>query len=190
MEPINKKYLTIVASIWISFFVLLFLVYLVVLMPQKNNIKKLEQQIKEKKQTFNLALEIGDYENRFRQEQERKQLRNELDTFVNSFDNLSNLTFDIRQIAGRSQLDSFSIKTQGNYQGLAMPNCNYICESRINTSFLAGFNQFANFINLLERHDPVVFIGSFTIKRDKEQRQGNSSRVDLSVFVKKQQDAI
>ena len=187
MEPINKKYLTIVASIWISFFVLLFLVYLVVLMPQKNNIKKLEQQIRGKKQTFNLALETGDYENRLRLEKEIKQLRNGLDTFVNTFDNLSNLTFDIRQIAGRSQLDSFSIKTQGSYQGLAIPNCNYICESRINTSFIAGFNQFANFINLLERHNPVVFISAFTIKQGNRPDQGNKAQVNLSVFVKKQQ---
>ena len=188
MKPVNKKYLTIAASIWLAFFVLLFIFHLAVLVPQKNYIKKIEKQIEEKKRTFYLALEVGDYENKLKLDREIEQLRSELDTFVNTFQDLSNLTLNIRQIAGKEQLDSFSIKTQGNYQGLAIPYCNYICESRISTSFLAEFNQFANFINSLERHKPVVFVDTFVIKRGNEQDPGNKAKVSLSVFVKKPQD--
>ena len=176
------------ASIWISSFVLLFLIHLVVLMPQKNNIKQLEKQIEENKQTFTLALEIGDHGNRRKLEKEIEDLRSELGTFVNAFDDLSNLTFDIRRIAGKGQVDSFSIKTQSGYQGMAIPNCNYICQSRIDTNFLAEFNQFANFINTLERHKPVIFIDTFIIKSGTPQDPGNKAKVNLSVFVKKQQD--
>ena len=188
MKTVNKRYLTTIASIWFSFFVLLLLVNLVVLMPQRNRIKLLEKQIGEKKQTFEQALKIGDYDNQLRLDREIKQLRSELDGFVNAFDNLSNLTFEIRQIAVKEKVDSFSIRAKDSYQALAIPHCNYIRESRIDTNFLSNFNQFANFINSLERHKPVIFVDTFTIKRGDEQGDAHRVRVDLSVFVKKPQD--
>ena len=188
MKSVNKKYLKIIASIWVSSFVLLFLVYLLVLIPQKNGIKKLEKQIVEQKNIFTQALEVGDYKNKLKMKSEIKNVKDKLDEFVNSFDNLSDLTFDIRQIAGKERIDSFSIKTQINNQNLEIPDCNYICQSRIDTTFMAGFNQFANFINSLERHKPVIFIDTFIIKSGTPQNSGNKAKVGLSVFVQKRQD--
>ena len=176
-----------IASIWFGFFMLLLLINLVILMPQRNKIKHLEKQVSEKKRTFEQALEVGDYDNQLKLDKEIKQLRGELDRFVNAFDNLSNLTFEIRQIARKENVDSFSIRAKDGYQGLAIPHCNYIRESRIDTNFLSNFNQFAKFINSLERHKPVIFVDTFTIKRSDEQGTAHKARVNLSVFVKKPQ---
>lgn len=187
MKAVNKRYLTTIVSIWFGFFILLLLVNLIVLMPQRNRSKHLEKQVSEKKRIFEQALEVGDYDNQLRLDKEIKQLRSELDRFVNAFDNLSNLTFEIRQIAGKGNVDSFSIKAKDGYKGLAIPHCNYIRESRIDTSFLSDFNQFANFINSLERHKPVIFVDTFTVKRSDKQNIAHKARVNLSVFVKKPQ---
>lgn len=189
MKAVNKKYLIIIASIWFGFFISLLLVNLIVLMPQKNKIKKLEQQISEKKQILEEALAISDYDNKLKLDKEMKQLRDELGGFVNSFDNLSNMTFEIRQLAGKEDLDSFSIRARDDYQGMGMSECEYIRESQIDTNFSSDFNRFANFINLLERHEPVIFVDTFMIRRSDEKDVPPKVKVNLSVFVKKPKDA-
>ena len=115
-------------------------------------------------------------------------MRNRLNDFVTDFDDSANLTLDISQIASKKELGSFRIKTKEKRGGSAIPNRNYICEDNIDIGFTAGFNQFAAFLNTLERHRPVVFVDKFTITRSKENNSAHKVNMNLVVFVGKRQE--
>jgi len=97
------------------------------------------------------------------------------------------LTFDISQIANEKKLDSFSIK--GKDTSEKSTDFKYLSENRIDVSFAAAFNQFATFLNALERHWPVIFVDSFKITRSRRAEPDHKVNMNLAVFVRKRQDS-
>ena len=190
MKLIHKKYFTTVALTWAGCFVLFFFVYMFVLTPQRNSKEELEKQLAEKKQTYDSALEATCEETRVRLKEQIKHLRNKLCDFVVSPEDLVNLTFDISQIADEKRLSSFSIGAkEERYRSSEVLERNYIRENRIYVSFAAAdFNQFAGFLNALERHRPTVFVDKFTITRSDNNNSGHDVDMNLSVFVRKRRD--
>ena len=187
MKSIYKKHFTTVA-IWAGCFILFCFVYVFVLAPQGKNRKQIEKQLAEKQQIYNSALEAAREETKMKLNQQVQQSRDKLRTFVIGSEDLANLIFDVGQIANEKKVTSFSIRTKDTRRDSAVPGCEYLCESRIDISFTAGFNQFATFLNALERHRPVVFVDSFTITRSDQDSLGHEVNMDLAVFVRKQQD--
>jgi len=182
----HRKYLTTAGIIWAGCLVVFLLVYVLILGPQKNYNKRLERELAEKKQVYELAVRATQKETKIRLNEQIEALQSRLGDFVIDFENSANLTFDISKIASEKKLDSFSIKNKDNKGLVAIPDCSYICESQINISFTGGFNQFATFLNALERHRPVIFVDKFTINRP---QNGTGYKVTLNVaaIVKKQQ---
>ena len=187
MKPVYRKYLTTTALVWAGCFVLFFLAYMLMLAPQKTSRKQIEKQLAEKKQIYNTVLETAQEETRTRLNEQIEHLRNELSNFAVDFEDAANLTFDISQIASERGVGSFKIRTKGSYGGSPLPDCSYICENRVDVSFTAGFNQFAAFLNALERHRPVVFVDKFTITRSERANEAHQVNMGLAVFVRKRQ---
>jgi len=165
------------------------LVYILVLAPQKSSKRRIEKQLAEKMQMYNSALRATREETKLKSDEEIEYLRTKLGDFAIDSKGLSNLTFDISHIADEKKVDSFGIRTKDKRGSSAVLNCNYVCENHIDVSFTAGFNQFASFLNALERHRPVVFIDMFSIKRSRRADSGHEVNMDMAVFVKKQQDS-
>ncbi|HUU20084.1 MAG TPA: GspMb/PilO family protein, partial [Sedimentisphaerales bacterium] len=92
------------------------------------------------------------------------------------------------QIANEKNVASFSIKSKDSRELSTIPDCKYICENHIVISFIGGFNQFATFLNSLERHRPVLFVDKFTITRSGQDDSGYQVSLNVAAFVKKQQD--
>jgi len=108
-------------------------------------------------------------------------------TFVVDIENSANLTFDISQIATEKQVASFSVKSRDEHEVSPIPNCARIGENHIDVGFSAGFNQFATFLNALERHRPVIFIDTFTLTSSKQDGQNYQISLKVAVLVRKQQ---
>ncbi len=188
MKPIYKKYFAKAALTWAGCFVLFFFIYVFMLAPQEKNKKQIEKQLAEKKQIYTSALEATQQETRNRLNEQIEQLRNRLKDFVIDFEDSANLTFDIGQVANEKKLASFSIKGKKARGGSAIPNSKYLQENHFNVSFSGGFNQFATFLNALERHRPVVFVDKFNITRSRKDNSDHEVNMDLAVFIKKRQD--
>jgi len=153
-----NKYLTRAAIAWAACLVLFVLAYVFVLAPLKNSRKRLDNELTQKKQEYEMAQIAAREQTKARLKKEIEDLQNILKNFVVDLEESTNLTFDIGQIANEEKVSSFSIKNK-NKQGLSeIPDCNSICESHIDIGFIAGFNQFAIFVNALERHQPVLFV--------------------------------
>jgi len=185
---IYRKYLTRTAIAWAACMVLFILAYIFVLAPQKSSRKRLESTFAEKKDLYEFAQRATQEQTKIRLNEQIEGLWDKLKDFVVDFEDSANLTFDIGRIANEEDLSSFSIKNNDK-QGISeIPDCNSICENHIDISFTAGFNQFATFVNVLERNQPVLFVNEFTISRSNRGEETYQVSLDVAAFVKKQQE--
>jgi Tfp pilus assembly protein PilO len=190
MKPIYKKCFMAIA-IWMACFVVFFFAYMLLLAPQGKSKMQVEEQLAEKKRIYGSAVKAAQEESKLKLDEEIKQLQNRLRAFVVDSEDLANLVFDVGRIAGEKDVTSFRIKTQENRQGSGseIPNCSHICENQIKIGFNAGFNQFAAFLNALERHQPIVFVDEFAVTRSEQDDSGHQVNMNLAVFVRKRQDS-
>jgi len=184
----HKKYFITAGAIWAACFVVFLLAYILVLGPQKNYIKRIDNKLAERKQAFESARRAARGETKIRLNEQIERLQSRLNDFVIDFEDSANLTFDISQIANEEKVASFSIKTKDSRGLSAIPDCSYICENQIEISFTGGFNQFATFLNSLERHRPVLFIDKFVITRSGQEDSGYQVDMDVAVLVRKPQE--
>lgn len=185
---IYRKYLTRTAIAWAACLVLFVLVYILVLGPQKSSRKRLESTLAEKKEQYEFAQRAAQEQTIIRLNEQIEGLRDIIKDFVVDFEDSANLTFDIGRIANKEKVASFSIKNNDK-QGISeIPDCNIICESHIDISFIAGFDQFATVVNALERHQPVLFVNEFTISRSNKDDSTYQVTLDVAAFIKKQQE--
>jgi hypothetical protein len=185
---IYRIYLTRTAIAWAACLFLFVLAVIFVLGPQKSGRKRLESTLSEKKQQYEMAQRATQEETKARLNEQIEGLRDILKGFVVDFEDSANLTFDIGQIANKEKVASFSIE-QNDKQGVSeIPDCNSICENHIDIGFIAEFNQFATFVNALERHQPVLFVNEFAMTRSNKGQSTYQVSLDIAAFVKKQQD--
>ena len=189
MKLIYRKYIATLALVWAGCFVLFFFVYMIVLTPQKKAKTEVEKEIAEKKRIYNSALKASRQDTKIRLSQQLEHLKDGLKDFVVDFEDSTNLIFDISQIANEKKVGSFGIKAKDIRRGSTVPKCKYIYENHIDISFTAGFNQFATFLNALERNRPVLFVDEFKITRSDEDNSSHPVNMNLSVFVRKRQDS-
>jgi len=185
---IYRIYLIRTAIAWAVCLVLFVLACIFILGPQKSNRKRIENTLAEKKQQYEFAQKAAQEQTKIRLNEQIANLQNTIKDFVVDFEDSANLTFDIGRIANEEKVASFSIKHNDKQSVSDIPDCNSICENHIDISFIAGFNQFATFVNALERHQPVLFVNEFTISRSRKGQSTYQVSLDVAAFVKKQQD--
>jgi hypothetical protein len=112
-----------------------------------------------------------------------------LKNFVVDWEDSTNLTFYVSEIAGDKEVASFSINRREDRLKSEMPDCRHICEEYMSVRFNAEFNQFFALLNALERHRPVVFVDDFTITRSKSGDSYHPVNMELAVFVMKPADS-
>ena len=185
---IYRKYLTRTAMAWAACLALFILAYIIVLGPQKSKRRSLETTLTEKKELYEFAQRATQEQTKIQLNKEIEDLRDILKDFVVDFEDSANLTFDIGRIANEEDVSSFSIKNNDKRGVSEIPDCNSICENNIDISFVAGFNQFATFVNALERHQPVLFVNEFTISRSNRGEPTYQVSLDIAAFVRKQKE--
>jgi len=189
MKAFYKKHFTLLAPVWAGSFILLIVAHMLVLAPQKKSEKQIEKEFAEAKQTYDQTATAAKEETKARLSQEIEGLQSRLKQFVIDYEDAADLTFDISQIASQISVSSFSINSRNDVGAPAMPNCDHISQKQIHVSFTAGFNQFASFLNALERNQPVLFVDKFMITRAQDESSGHQVDMDLAVFVTKRQDS-
>ncbi len=186
----HRKYLTTAGLIWAACFVVFLLAYMLVLGPQKNYKNRIENDLAEKKQVYESARRAARKETKIRLNEQIERLQSRLKDFVIDFEDSANLTFDISQIANEKKVASFSskVKKSQSHRLSTMPDYKYIYENHIVINFTGDFNQFATFLNALERHRPVIFVDKFAITRSGQDDSVYQVSLNVAALVKKQQD--
>ena len=188
MKSNSKKQFTTVALIWVACFILFSFIYMLVLAPQAKAKEDVARQLAQEKLAYDSALKAAEEETQARLRQEVEDKRNRLREFVVDFGESANLTFDISRSANEHNMGSFSIRSADSSGVSELPGCNYLGEHRFGVSFKAGFNEFATFVNVLERHEPTIFVDKFDIARSNDLESGHPVKLSLAVLTKKQED--
>ena len=183
-----KKYLIKAAAVWAVCLVLFLLAYMLVLRPQSINKKRLYQKLAEKKEAYEVAQAAAQKSTQDQLHEQIRQLQERLGDFVVDFEDSANLTFDIGQIASEKKVGSFSVKSKDRRAGIPAADSQLIAENHMDVSFIAGFQQFATFVNSLERHRPVLFVNEFRITRSAKSGSDYEATLDVAAFVKKQRE--
>jgi Tfp pilus assembly protein PilO len=184
----HKKYLTTAGLIWAACFAVFLLAYILVLGPQKKHERRIENELAGRKQVYESALRAAQKETKIRLNEEIERLRSRLKDFVIDFEDSTNLTFDISQIANEKKVASFSSKVKKSRGLSTITDYKYIYENQIVISFIGDFNQFATFLNALERHRPVIFVDKFSITRSGQEDSVYKVSLNVAALVKKQRD--
>jgi Tfp pilus assembly protein PilO len=91
----------------------------------------------------------------------------------------SDLGVDINRIAQKTGVHEFSSTNRMKSAYGKINECEHIVEGRIQLEFKSSFSQFAEFVNRLERFEPVIFVDDFEIKRS----TANDNKHDVSLVV-------
>jgi len=183
-----KKNLKISVIIWAGCLVLFVVIYLLVLGPQNRSKKRLQSEFDEKKQMYEFAQNAALEETQNRLLRQIESLRNDLDVFIIDFEDSTNLIFDISRIAREKNVASLNVENEKKRIVSGKDDSNNISENCINISFTAGFNQFAAFLNELERHQPVLFVNEFKLKQSNRDESVYQIQMDVAALIKKPQD--
>lgn len=162
--------------------------YIVLLAPQQKIKKTVESQLGDITKKYNSALTADQEDTKKKKNEEIEKLLDTVRKFAYEVEDSANLTFDISQIANDKKVNSFSIKIQEDIRGAQKSDLKYIQESNIDIGFAGDFNQFATFLNALERHQPVVFVDNFKITRSTLEDSNHKANMRLAVFSRKPQD--
>lgn len=185
MKSNNKKYYTSVLMIWLSCAILLFFFYMIVLQPQIQRRKNMVGQLIDLKHVYNAAVTAEEEQAQAELTGQVTDWKAKLKSFVVDFADSANLTFDISEAASSKQIEAFSIKSKIDRNISDMSEFTYIGENYFDVTFTAGFNQFAAFLNALERHEPTMLVDEFVITRSDESDQGHHAKLNLAVLVTK-----
>lgn len=185
MKPIYKRYLKILLVLWGGASAALIVLYLFLLLPQNDMLKFSEEKLKKINIEYQQAKIANSDDVRNKQKVEIEKLNEKLNVFVADFNDIDNLTFSMSRIAGDIRLDSFSNRGSSDSESYSkIPTCEYIGYIDTAISFNSSFNKFARFINILERHSPIVFIDEFTISKSRDGDSKHKAELFLDFFVR------
>ncbi|MBN2590526.1 MAG: hypothetical protein JXA96_11750 [Sedimentisphaerales bacterium] len=182
-----KKYLKVLALIWIICLVGFILAYLFLIGPQNELKKNIENKLVQGKQEYKRAQIAARYETQALINEEIGVLQNKLEEFVLDYKSAEDLTFDISKIANECSLSSFSVQSNNIDTISESSDPNNIFEKRIQVSFISGFQEFAVFLNTLERHKPVLFVHNFMLSKQNNSNTNYQVTLDLAALIRKQE---
>ncbi len=184
-----RKYLTITAIAWAVCLVLFVTAYLILFKPQTTRKKRYDRMLTEKQQIYESAQRAAEEQTTIKLNEQIARLRERLSDFVIDFENAADLKFDITQVAREKEVASLSVGSgkKTNASNKPVSDSNSIDESRIDISFVSGFNQFASFVNTLERHRPVFFVHAFKIVPSNQDKSAYTVTLDVRALVRRSQ---
>lgn len=189
MKPVNRRYLRIMAIAWGIALVVFAVFYLLVLIPQTKQRGRIEADYNKAKSEADAAAFASNISQQQKLNQQVETMDARAGDFVFTTADAGNLVFDISKISSEIGLKTFGVSSSGNERISLYDNCRHIFAKRIQVSFNAGFNNFAAFINVLEKHRPVIFVNTFSITRVQQGEAANKVDMELAVLVGKDNTA-
>ncbi|MGA2679875.1 MAG: GspMb/PilO family protein [Sedimentisphaerales bacterium] len=182
-----RKYIITMGIVWGVSFFLFAIAYYFFITPQLKIKAQLLRESTEKKERLDMALGVSLEDNRKKLAADVESLKTRLSNYVSEYEDSPNLTFAVSRIAGDRQVSAFTVKTSDISRQQDQLTAKNLQENKMEISFVSDFMQFANFINTLERHQPVVFVDRFRVQRDSQGGAANKVDMSLSFFVRKKQ---
>lgn len=181
-----SKYAIVNLAVWASAVVFVGGGYLLLYQPQAIELAQVQKQYTESQS----ELEQARLAARDQTKEKMKQQYEETDRLISEFstgqEKMTEVVFQIGQIANDLRLAEFSSKNEKKNDQSTVGKSETLDEGWFNVEFFATFNQFAEFINRLERHCPVVFVEEIGFRRGTSQSKGHAVSLRLSFLAEKE----
>jgi len=184
MDPAYKRYFKTVALIWGFCLAVLALVYVFVVMPQEETINKIEGQLAGGKIEYHIFKNAASTKAKTELTSQINELKSQLSDFVTEFDDISGVIFGIGQVVNGMNVGSFASRGGTVESSVEIPNCEHLGQIFFRMEFTASFNLFAQVINTLERHKPIVFVNKFSIAQSSRNNNAHKVGLTLSIFTR------
>lgn len=183
MKSNKKRYHTTIGLIWTGCAILLFFVYLLVLAPQNEKRRGMDNQLANEMKAYDAAVKAQEPETQDLLKRQLQDLQTKVKVFAADPGEAANLTFDVSQLASQQQIEAFSIKSRDMRNISDASELTHVGENYFDVGFVSGFNQFAHFLSALERHEPTMLVDEFTLTRSDKSDQGHNAKLNLAVLV-------
>ena len=181
----RNKYLSVVAVTWMPCLAVAIGFCLLVVRPQFVRAKQLQERLEVIEGQYEIAQTAAKKEDQDRMIRAVEALRSRVSVFAVEMEMVPDLVLEIAKLADDTGVESFTMRPRGK-QGLDMlSDCDLIGEKCIDINFSSSFARFATVLNALERHQPVLFVESFSINNMRLQSSEPHVDIALAMLVEK-----
>ena len=189
MMRVRNKYVLILAMVWGPSVGLGVMFHLFVLKPQMQRVTALETELSDARHLYGRATEAAKLETQMRLTETVARLDERISDFVLRPSAAPDLAFEIAELASATAVQSFAMKPRNRERLEVLALCDTIGEKQLDISFVGHFHQFASLLNALERHRPVLFVETFSIRRPRRETSQPETNMQVTVLVEKNQHA-
>lgn len=190
MKPVHTKLLVTSGLIWGCSFAILGAAYMCLIFPQRKAGRDINAKLSERREVHKQYKHANSEKSRRQRKETITTLEKKLTLYVAEEIAIDSLPFDIATIANAANVTDFACTSRSiiDESFIEIQNCGYIGYTLIDLEFKSSFDNFARFINTLERHEPVIFIDLFSMARTRDRPKKSIAKLSLSIFVQSPQD--
>lgn len=182
---VRHRYLAIVAAAWVPSLAVAVAFCLLIVRPQVLRGRELSARLEEAKGQYAVAQAAAKKEDQVRMAEMVERLHRRVSDFTVALEAAPDLVLEIAKLASDTGVESFAMRPRSK-QGLdALGGCEHIGAKRIDLSFNTPFRGFAGLLNALERHHPVLFVESFSIRHSRLQSAQPEVNMQIAVLIEK-----
>ena len=175
-----SRYIVITAAVWVVSVVILGGSYFLLYAPQQFEFSQVKNQCAESQTVLEQAELAAQDKTKAKQKQQSKEVSQLISGFSTQQDTTTELVFEIGRIASELRLAEFSSKNQKQKNYSTVGKSKLVSEVWLKVDFQASFEQFAQFVNRLECHSPVVFVEEVSFRRDPQGDKDHKASLQLS----------
>jgi len=158
-----KKTSVRLLCVWAGLMLVLFVVHVSCVLPTEKHARRLALRLSDARRRLDKAMHYAEHENVQLLMSSAKARRDRLLHFVTETDIAADCGFAVNTIAEQMKISDFTSRYYTGKATASIPNCEHISKTQMNLSWQGTFPQFLHMINRLERHNPVVFVDSFSM---------------------------
>jgi hypothetical protein len=179
----SRKYWMYVGGIWGPWLLLSIGFYTMVLSPQAERLKKVHQELAASNDRVSIARLASQADTQQRQMNLLAELQQRIDDFLVPAGKQDKVLFEITRLANTLGLSEYAGKTREevwNAENAEQAKLKRIWQT---ITFRGTFQQFASFVNALERSRPAVFVESAAIERSRQDSKLHSAKLLVSFLI-------
>lgn len=182
MKPKIKlsRYAIATAAVWAVSVIVLGGGYFLLYTPQQAKLLQVKTQGVESQTALEQAQLAALDQTKAKQKQRCEKVSQLISGFSTQQDAVTELVFEIGRIANELRLSEFSSKNQKQKNYSTVGKSKLVSEVWLDVDFQASFAQFAQFVNRLECHSPVVFVEEVSFRRNPQGGKGHEASLQLS----------
>ena len=185
----THKYFKPILILWVACILICLVIFLLVWQPRHLLTSNTRVQAEQKEKEYEAIVESTTPASQAILQNNMKEALDRLNAFAVELGQSSELPLDISRVGGQIPLDKFSSQSKTEKAFMEIPNCVNIGEQYIEVTFKGSFNQFAIFLNAMERFRPIIFVDRFKINKARRSAinpDEHEVNMTLAVLVRKQ----